>query len=278
VQAGLALDQEKRKLRDAERRSFAPFLSGSNAESYLRLAVTASSRPADQNAVVGQSIALLQKTVAEGNEEAAKWAILRIADVELSRRHLREGLEWMNLFFNLVGGSSPSFFKLVDERAFAAGIVLEKPQTRCEAIELFRKADVPYSVLGRLLIEDAYRRSGDLKAAALRRIDIEDSSLNKTQWLGPIIPAKMALVRAKLDVMSGSMNGVADVFDYVRTLVPDYESVPLLLADAYELALVSNDKKNLTHLEGVLGSETQFLRETITANQGVSSVCSKSAN
>jgi hypothetical protein len=132
--------------------------------------------------------------------------------------------------------------------------------------------------LGRLLIEDAYRRSGDLKAAALRRIDIEDSSLNKTQWLGPIIPAKMALVRAKLDVMSGSMNGVADVFDYVRTLVPDYESVPLLLADAYELALVSNDKKNLTHLEGVLGSETQFLRETITANQGVSSVCSKSAN
>jgi hypothetical protein len=51
----------------------------------------------------------------------------------------------------------------------------------------------------------------------------------------------------------------------------------MLLADAYELALISNDTNALTHLEAVVNSKILFMREALKTNQGVSSGCVKSA-
>lgn len=275
VKAGDELEHAKKSLPDIQKRMFAPFLSGSNAESYLRLAIATRDHPADQDKFVAQAIALLKKAILEGNEETAKWAILRLADIEVSRNHTHEGLEWINAFFNLTGSGTTPFFKLVDERAFAAGILIEKPQMRCEAIEFFRKADVPESAFGRMLTEEAYRRAGDLAAAASRRSEIDDPSLNATQWLGPIIPAKMALVRAKLDAANGNTASATDILKNLRTAAPVYQNVPMLLVDTYELALLVHDDESLTTLDRAITSSVPFIRELLTAKQSTSSNCQK---
>jgi hypothetical protein len=272
VQAGDELERTKKTLpSDVQKRMFAPFLSGSNAESYLRLAMAVRDHPADQNKFIAHAIDLLEKAILEGNEETAKWAILRLADIELSRNHTHEGLERINDFFNLAGSGTTPFFKLVDEHAFAAGILIEKPQMRCEAIEVFRKAEMPESAFGRLLTEDAYRRAGDLAAAAARRSGIEDASLNATQWLGPTIAAKMTLARAKIDAVNGNVANATEVLKNLKTKAPGYQNVPMLLADAYELALLVHDTESLAQLDRALNMP--FIRELLPTNQSTSSIC-----
>jgi hypothetical protein len=227
--------------------------------------------PADQNKFIDHAIDLLQKAILEGNEETAKWAILRLADIELSRNHTHEGLERINDFFNLTGSGTTPFFKLVDERAFAAGILIEKPQMRCEAIEVFRKAETPESAFGRLLTEEAYRRAGDLAAATARRSEIKDASLNATQWLGPTIAAKMTLARAKIDAVNGNVVSATGILKNLKTKAPGYQNVPMLLADAYELALLVHDEESLVQLDRALNMP--FIRELLPINQSVSSNC-----
>jgi hypothetical protein len=171
----------------------------------------------------------------------------------------------MNGFFNLVGGDTVPFFRLVDERAFAAGILIEKPPMRCEAIKLFAKADVSYSIFGHLLTADAYRRAGDLKMAAQRLADLDETQKYVTQWLGPVIPAKIALAHAKLQVAAGGQRNV-DVLKDVKGNLDKYQSNPALLADAYELALLVNDTKALTQLEDVGKEYIPLVRVLIRAD------------
>src|SRR5262249_30295207 len=89
LDAGLKLANDKAALPDGQSRVFAPYLSGSNAESYLRLAALVGQQPDLQKELIGKAIDQLRKTITEGDEGAARWAMLRLVDLELSRNAAR---------------------------------------------------------------------------------------------------------------------------------------------------------------------------------------------
>jgi hypothetical protein len=266
LDAGLKLAKEKEALDPTKKRFFAQYLSGSNAESYLRVAALLKDE-AEQKKLVIEAIALLRKTISEGDERAALWAMLRLADLELARDNNKDAIDWIIAYFNHVSGADTPILSLIDDRAFAAGGLIERPQARCRAIAVFEKANLPYSIFGRLLNADVRRRHGDLEGAADSLAGMETISTYVTQWIGKSIPARVELVRAKLAAAGGGKEK-----DRANALLAAIKSNPQIppasmSLDLFELGQLTNEKDLLTQLKAAITFDPQLMSEALGTGQ-----------
>jgi hypothetical protein len=270
LKAGLDLAREKGALPETQRRVFAPFLSGSNAESYLRLATLHRDQPNVQAQLIDKAVDQLRMTVSTGNEQAANWAMLRLADIEFSRNRIREALEWFKSYFASRGTGGKSFFDAMDERAFGSDILIEKGPSACSAIELVRKGGIAdgSSFIAMLFLVDSYRRVGNLEAASVLMKDVQAKLSTATQWIGENIPVKSDLVRAKLDALSGNKETGADMLkSRLQELIKEPNHLTLLF-DAYEIAGLVGDDHSLTLAEVVLKKSVPFVGELLGRQNG----------
>jgi hypothetical protein len=87
----------------------------------------------------------------------------------------------------------------------------------------------------------------------------------------------MSLVRAKLDAAKGNVASAGRILKNLRTAAPGYQNLPtILLADAYELALLVHDDESLKQLDAEITSNVPFIRELLPTSQSTSSSCRKS--
>lgn len=249
VVAGVSLMEAKLRLPEQQREGFAPYLSGSLAESYLRLA--AASLPEKREDMIEQAVRLLRSAVTS-ERKASHWSMLRLADIAYARDRPREAIDWINTYLNESGVSKLPFGLLVDQNARGFGVLAESAETRCDLIGALAAALKTDSsnLLGRLLFTDLLRRSGDLAGAKAALLEAENNPKLITQWQGHSMQLKMALVREKIEVVSNPTNGSPDrIKRLAEVILNRYPTTSDLVTDLHELAVLLDDKDLLTNLK-----------------------------
>jgi hypothetical protein len=239
---GKEIERQKDKLPDEQQRFFATSVAGSVADSYLRIAKIKESDTPETGQLVSAAIDQLRTAVGSTEPLTAQWALFRLADLELGRSNAGSSLEWLIKAYS----GLPSFSKTFDESYFPFGILVEKPDQRCEAINLLKKGSAAGSVASGLLLVDALRRSGDLPGALVTADSLRSSTASSTKWMGGAIQQKLALIEAKLKPQNRDVLNVEALWEQYSSGGSEGE---LLKFDIYELAEVIKDETLLTRLK-----------------------------
>jgi hypothetical protein len=242
LELGKEVEKQKDLLPKEQRRFFAPNVSGSVADSYLRLAKIDEADVTAVQPLISAAIDHLRSATGSTDPITAQWALFRLADLEMARSNAGLSVEWLIRAY----GGVPAFPKLFDEAYFPLGILVEKPNSRCDAIELLKKGNRVGSIESKLLLIDSLRRSGDLSGAAAVAEALRASTDLSTKWAGGAIGRRIALVEAKLrpeDRGNLDSNELWKLFD---SLGPENE---FLKFDIYELAQITKDDALLTKLK-----------------------------
>jgi hypothetical protein len=245
LELGKEIEKQKDKLPEEQRRFFATSIAGSVADSYLRIAKIKESNAPEAEQFVSDAIDQLRVAVGSTDPLTAQWAPFKLADIELGRSNAKSALEWLIRGYS----SLPSYSLAFDESYFPFGILLEKPDQRCEAINLLKKGSAHGSVASGLLLVDALRRSGDIPGALATVASLRASIDSSTKWIGDAIQQKLLLVEAKLKPESRETLNLQALWEQFgsRGLESDF-----LKFDIYELAEIIKDEALLTSIkEGI---------------------------
>jgi hypothetical protein len=242
LELGKEIEKQKESLPKEQRRFFAPSISGSVADSYLRMAKINETDVTAVRPLVSAAIDQLRMTLSSTDPITAQWALFRLADLEMARSNAGLSVEWLIRAY----GGTPVFSKLFDEDYFPLGILVEKPNSRCDAIKLLRKGNRAGSIASRLLLIDSLRRSGDLSGAEAVADALEASTDLSTKWAGGAIQRRLSLVMAKLRPQDRSHLDSSGLWKQFDSLGPEEE---FLKFDIYELAQIAKDDALLTKLK-----------------------------
>jgi hypothetical protein len=247
IAAGRSLVNAKAALSDVQRRRFAPYLSGSLSQSYLRLAAVTDAAE-DRMKLVDAAVAALRSELSD--RAAVGWSLLRIAEIEYARNRPREAIEALTGFADMGDLESPLIVG-VDQAALGFGLLLEDGPARCKVVDHLRAAlkRDPSNVFVGLTAADVLRRSTALDEARSIVEQIKSTLAHSTQWQGRIPALRLALVRAKIEAAKQSSS--ADVKADVVPLEQAWE-FPTLAADIYELAELRKDSATLTRARAVV--------------------------
>jgi hypothetical protein len=247
LELGKEIETQKDKLPEEQRRFFATSIAGSVADSYLRVAKIRESEAPDVGELVSAAIDQLRVAVGSTEPLTAQWALFRLADLELARSNGEASLEWLTRAYN----TQSSFLGVFDESYVPFGILIEKPELRCEAINLLKTGSEAGSIASKLLLVDALRRLGDLRGASAAADSLRVSVDSSTKWMGNAIRQKLSLIEAKLKPQNRDSLDLETLWVQLGSLGAGNE---FLKFDIYELAEIAGDELLLTRLK----SEVSF--------------------
>jgi hypothetical protein len=245
--------KDREHLPDRNKLVLFPFIRGSIAESYLRLAHLSGTQ-GERAKWLESAVSLLTDAVNEESERVAQWASLRLAEIHFSREDFAKSFEMINAATKYHNISTETFTELALRGTYSVGVFIESPEFRCRAIDTFKKllAIDERNVLLHIYLAEAYRRNGnrELSAATLgkARSIIAGSGL----WYGPAILESAAAAEAKLG-SKGNPRSTA------RNATPTVVDLPLQkLVNEYELALLNHDVHRLKIVNEAIPSRVGF--------------------
>jgi hypothetical protein len=249
LELGKKIQKNREALPEERRRLFVTSIAGSIASSYLRVAKIKAEDESTRRSLV--SLAADQFRIATSSTEraTARWALFRLADLELGRSNL--GSTWLIKAL----GNGPALAQIFDEAYLDFGVFFEKATRRCEAIRFLGAASEEGSIFSGLLLVDALRRQGNLEPASTELSRIKESSYLATQWIGDAIEQKLVLVGVKLQLAARRKEFDPSEFDqfFRAAKTPTSEVIKF---DLYELADLTKNEAMLTQLK----SEVLFPR------------------
>jgi tetratricopeptide (TPR) repeat protein len=182
---------------EGARKVFAPYLRGSLAESELRLALVSESDASRQTAITSAA-SQLEAAINDDNPDVARWASLRLAEVDAMREDFPSAFMYIGLFFQMTNGPDTQYREGVDNHALALGLFALNPsheREAQEAIEAALKTDNT-NVLIYLLLSITYLAENKIEDARSAIKIAEERLQHNNFWYGDGLPLAVHLQSA----------------------------------------------------------------------------------